>query len=65
MAFILCLIMCLKMKNMSFKFIAVCSCVDTAGICCHVDTSTVTKSKQETKTNTKITSFLVIPNCLH
>ena len=47
------------MTSIFFKFAALCACVATAGICCHVDTSTVIKSKQETKTNNKITSFLV------
>ena len=36
----------LEMKSMFLKFVAVCSCLDTAGICCRADISTVTKSKQ-------------------
>ena len=48
-----------KWKECLSSLLQPCTCVDTAGICCHVDTSTITKSKQETKTNTKITSFLV------
>ena len=40
-----------EIKSIFFKFTAVCTCVNIAGMCYCVDNSTVTKSKQETKTN--------------
>ena len=43
MVFIVCLVMCWKMKNMFFKFAAVCVCVDTAGICYCFNISIVIK----------------------